>query len=156
MKICRFIYTSLLLLEPPDRYLSHEWKSVNTPPLKKKKSRWRLWWKWKIDTLREENWHQDRTLGFQVARAQHLANATTESTRTRTQKRPLDHLTGMGSMTLLQVFSMEWWAQEEKWMESEDVGSFVQQTLIKCLLYFRLSRPRPAGNKDSCAWSLHT
>lgn len=40
-------------------------------------------------------------------------------------------------------------------MESEDVGSFVQQTLIKCLLYFRLSRPGPAGNKDSCAWSLH-
>lgn len=38
-------------------------------------------------------------------------------------------------------------------MESEDVA-FVQQTLIKCLLYFRLSRPRPAGNKDSCAWSL--
>lgn len=71
MKICRFIYTSLLLLEPPDRYLSHEWKSVNTPPLKKKKKKvggdcdengkWTLW----------EKWHQDRTLGFQVARAQH-------------------------------------------------------------------------------------
>lgn len=45
---------------------------------------------------------------------------------------------------------MEWWGQEGKWMESEGVGSLVQQTLIKCLLDVRLSRPRPAGNKDSC------
>lgn len=156
MKICRFIYTSLLLLEPPDRYLSHEWKSVNTPPLKKKKRRrgWRLWRKWKINTLREKNGTRTELLGFKW-QGLNIPNATRESARTRTQKRPLDRATGMGSMTLLRVFSMEWWGQEGKWMESEDVGSFVQQTLIKGLLYFRLSRPGPAGNKDSCAWSLH-
>lgn len=44
---------------------------------------------------------------------------------------------------------MEWWGQEGKWMESEGTGSFIQQMLIKCLLYLRLSWLCPAVNKDS-------
>ena len=122
-------------MEPPDRYLSHEWKSVNTPPLKKRKRRWKL----KI-APGPNSW----VSSSKGSTSQMLQESQPEQGLKR------GHWIKRLGWDPWHYYECFQWSGEDKRENEWKVRALVQQTLIKCLLDFRLSQPRPAGNKDSC------